>query len=91
MFVESASRALGQNMSYRLESSVNPLVYKLKLTWPEPVSGELITGIWNVLQGWVSKNEAVAEGGVRTTPNSMSAAIVIRRRFGVPKKAAIWE
>jgi len=91
MFVGSAGRALGQSITFNLGPTVNPLVYKLKLSWSEPVGGKLSTNIWNVLQGWIAKNEAVSDGKVENTPTTLQVSIGIRRRFGVPKRVAPWE
>ena len=91
MFVGSVERALGQGVSYRLEVSVNPLVYTLKVSWREPIAGLLVGNIWNLLQVWLTKNEAVGNGVVKSSPTSMEVGVGIRRRFGTPKRAPAWE
>ena len=82
---------MDQNLSYSLKPSVNPLMYSLKVSWATPVSGEILGGVWNLLQIWITKNDAISVGTVSTTPTSMALTIGIKRRLGSPKNACPWE
>lgn len=82
---------MDQNISYKLEATVNPLMYKLKLAWQTPVGGEIINGVWNLLQAWIAKNEALSVGHLETTPTSISLTVGVQRRLGPPKRAVPWE
>jgi hypothetical protein len=89
-FAGSTGRALGQGISHSVQVSVNPLVYKVKLKWPEPVDGKIINGIWNLLQIWTVKNDCVTDGQVDTSSVSLKATIIVKRRLGPPKDVVPW-
>lgn len=89
-FSDSTSRALDQRIIFELLPSVNPLVYKLRLRWPEPVNGKLKNGIWNLFQIWAWKNDCVPQGHVDTSNYGMTIELIIKRRLGAPKEELPW-
>lgn len=86
-FCQSTGRALGQEVSFELHPDVNPLIYKVHVQWREPVSSAIYMGIWNLFQIWANKNDAIPQGSPMRAPYSMSAALVVRRRLGMPRDA----
>ena len=81
---------MGQGVSHSFQPSVNPLVYIVKLSWTEPVSGKIINNVWNLLQGWAAKNDCVPEGDVETTPTSLVTKVIVKRRMGPPRDDSPW-
>lgn len=89
-FVGSIERAIGQNVTYKLDSTVNPLVYKIQLSWKEPTGAKIAGGVWNLFEKWVSKNDADTSGGVEIGPTGMAMHLVTKRRLGPPKDSVPW-
>lgn len=84
-FCASTGGALGQQMVYDVKPTVNPLVYKLKVEWPEDVKSSIGLQIWNLLQKWVVTNDCVSNGSVDLKPTSLRVDIIVKRRNGNPK------
>lgn len=84
-FCTSTGGALGQQMVYDVRATVNPLVYKLRVEWPEDVKSSIGLQVWNLLQKWIVTNDCVQNGGVELTSTSLKAQIIVKRRNGNPK------
>jgi len=72
-------------MVFDVQPTVNPLVYKVTVTWPEKVAGSLSNQVWNLMQMWMTTNDCVQNGGVILTGTSLTAQIIVKRRMGNPK------
>jgi hypothetical protein len=95
-FVGSLGRALGQKMGFESSSTVNPLVYKVRLRWEDPLSPTTANLLWNHLQGWAAMNECIPTGkvsleGPGDTVLYLEASIIIKRRLGAPRNDVSWE
>lgn len=84
-FCTSTGGALGQQMVYDVKATVNPLVYKLRVGWPEDVKSSIGLQVWNLLQKWIVVNDCVQNGAVDLKPTSLTAHIIVKRRNGSPK------
>jgi hypothetical protein len=89
-FSESVGRAVGQDVTLRLEPTVNPLVYTLKLSWKEPLGGKIVGGVWNLFEKWAVKNDAATSGGVEVSTTGMRMSVVAKRRNGPSKNETPW-
>ena len=83
-FCDSTGLALDQQILFEWKKSVNPLVYTVKFTWAESISGNFLLQVWNLLQKWLIKNDCIPNG-VSTSPTSITLDVGVKRRFGSPK------
>src|SRR5688572_18159150 len=84
-FSQSLGGALGSRVDYEVRPSVNPLVYIVKFTFNEPISGKRMLLAWNLFQQYAAKNDSIPEGRVEKEGNSMTAKIIVKRRLGLPR------
>jgi hypothetical protein len=75
---------------YDLRSSVNPLIYIVRVRWLEPVSGKVKNDIWNLFQIWAHKNDAVPEGKVEAGDTALFISVGTKRRLGPAKEEKPW-
>jgi hypothetical protein len=76
-------------VTYHLKPSVNPLVYTVVLKFSAPQDGKYTSQIWNLVQMYASRNDAVPEG-VESSATEMKISIGMKRRLGPPKKNEPW-
>lgn len=69
-------------MVYEVVGTVNPLVYGLKLYWPEKVNGKVALEIWNIFQKWLTKNNCVPGNAVSIKPTSLVVQVIVKRKMG---------
>jgi hypothetical protein len=79
-FVFSIQMALGSSVSYDLTETVNPLVYRFKLKFSEPMAGKNIMLIWNMLQMYSATNDSIIQGRVKG--HEFEAEIGVKRLQG---------
>lgn len=72
-------------MVFDVKATVNPLVYIVSVRWREDVPGSITLQVWNLLQKWMVTNDCVQNGSVATSPTSITANVIVKRRFGNPK------
>jgi hypothetical protein len=72
-------------MFFDVKMTVNPLVYRVKVSWVEAISGTLAFQVWNLLQRWLATNDCVPDGRVSPQPTSLTVLVVVKRRMGNPK------
>lgn len=72
-------------MLFDVRPTVNPLLYTIKLTWSERVSGLISNQVWNLLQMWLTTNECVPNGNVSSEDTSLTVIVIVKRRMGNPK------
>lgn len=77
--------ALGTSVSFEVNKTVNPLVYTVKFTFGEPVSGKRMMLVWNLYQQYAAKNDAVPQGKVESEGTSLTTRVIIKRRLGLPR------
>lgn len=77
--------ALGGDVRYELRKTVNPLVYKITFYFPDALTGQQMLLVWNLLQQYAAKNEAIPQGKVEKEGARLTASVIIRRRLGLPK------
>lgn len=79
---------MGQEMFFVVEPTVNPLVYKVNLSWLEPVDGSIALQVWNLLQKWMTTNDCVPYGTLSSGTTSIAAQVIVKRRFGDLKNSS---
>jgi hypothetical protein len=95
-FSISTGAALDQGIVAEVYSTVNPLVYTVRVRWPESISMKNAVMVWNLLQKWAAANKTTPDGRVDfvqeiiTTTREVrirgfSVDIHIRERLGHPK------
>jgi len=72
-------------MVFDVKATVNPLVYMVSVRWEEDLPGSLVLKVWNLMQKWLVKNDCVQNGNIATSPTSIIANIIVKRRLGNPK------
>lgn len=70
---------------YEARPTVNPLVYTIKFTFGEPISGKRMMLVWNLFQQYAAKNDTVPQGKVESDGPKMTTQVVIKRRLGLPR------
>jgi hypothetical protein len=83
-FALSMSRALGCKVEYTLNSSVNALMYKLSFFLSEPQNNKTMLAVWNALQQYAAKNDAVLSDKATLIATGLLTTISMRRRLGLP-------
>ena len=78
----SLERATGTKILLDLTPTVNPLIYRVILTWEETPSPKVSLGAWNIFQSWAAKNDCVPHGKTERTPCVKAFTIIIKRRLG---------
>lgn len=84
-FAFSLGGALGTSINYTIEQTINPLIYAVKFTFGEPISGKRMMLVWNLYQQYAAKNEAFPQGKVEVEGKSMTTTLGIKRRLGAPR------
>lgn len=84
-FALSMGGALGTSVLFDARPTVNPLVYVIKFTFGEPISGKRMMLVWNLFQQYAAKNETIPQGKVESDGPKMTAHVVIKRRLGLPR------
>ena len=85
MLVESMSRATGAKVQFRLDPTVNPLTYKLTLHFSEVQSGKQLLLLWNLLQQYAARNDAVLSQKAQLEPARIITTVLLRQRLGLPR------
>lgn len=84
-FIQSVQGAIGSGVKYDTSTTVNPLVFKIRIRFQEKVSGKNMMLIWNLFQGYAAKNDSVPQGKVAEGEFKLVAEIIIKRRLGPPR------
>lgn len=84
LFVKSMERAMGIEIAFEMEPTVNPLIYQVVLRFNEHLDRPL--DVWNMFQIWAAKNDSIPYGKIKQ-PNSrtMILDVIIKRRLGVER------
>jgi len=85
-FIHSIQGALGQQVRHEVKSTVNPLVYRIRVDFPEKISGKNLMLVWNLFQMYAAKNDGVPQGKAADTERCLVADVIIKRRLGLPRK-----
>lgn len=83
-------RALGCSVSAQVKNTVNPLVYQVKFIFGEPQPGKRMLMLWNLVQRYAWKNDAVPEGKLETEGFFLTVRMGMKRRLGLPKDKDPW-
>lgn len=92
---------MDQRLTCRTYSTVNPLVYKVRLDWSDPIKPTTAMQVWNLFQKWAGANESTPSGRVewRNLPHPQSGEefsfgfqveVHLKERLGHPKNAHPW-
>ena len=76
--------------------TVNPLVYRVRVKWSQPVSVKNSVMVWNLFQKWAGRNGTTPSGRVQFAEDPHPATgemfmrgftveVHIRERLGLPK------
>lgn len=95
-FCGSTGTALDQGMLAETNSTVNQLVYKVRIKWSEPITMPQAIQVWNLFQKWAGKNQSTPSGRVemeevahplskQTFVKGFSTDVHLRERLGHPK------
>lgn len=84
-FIHSVEGAIGSKVKYSTESTVNPLVHRIRISFPEKVAGRNMLLIWNLFQIYAVKNDSVPQGKAAEGEYKLVADIIIKRRLGLPR------
>jgi hypothetical protein len=86
---DSMARALGTSCTYEVKSTVNPLIYTVVFTFGEKQPGKQMLLLWNVVQQYAAKNDAVPKGKVYSNDGTKLAVdVILKRRLGPPRNEA---
>lgn len=83
-FALSMSRAVGCKVEFKLNSSVNALMYKLSFFLSEPQSNKTMLLFWNALQQYAAKNHTVLSDKATLLATGLLTTVSIPRRLGQP-------
>jgi len=95
-FTTSTGAALGQKLIARVYPTVNPLIYRIRLDFYEPVKLDAASQIWNLFQKWAAANECTPSGRVemRNLPSPVTGELYnfgfqvevhLKERLGPPR------
>lgn len=90
-FCASTGFPLDQAMVAEVFPTVNPLTYKIRVRWGEPISSKSALLVWNLFQIWAARNGTVVENGKMTFDvrgddyYGMSVQAILRERLGLPR------
>lgn|SRR5688572_22458618 len=85
-FMHSVSGALGQRVVYNVDSTINPLLFRVRIKFSEKVSGKNLMLVWNLFQMYAAHNDSVPKGKAAESEFSLLAEVIIKRRLGLPRK-----
>jgi len=89
-YAQSVQRALGCDIRLEVKPTVNQLVYKTTIYFGEPQSKEQRLRVWNMLQTWAAKNDAMTGAKVTSTDLLMRTSIGMKQRLGPTKDTNPW-
>lgn len=81
-FAHSMSGAMGCSVEINLETTVNPLVYKVKARFGEALTGQQLMLVWNLFQKYAAKNDCVPQGKTSGSSKELSFLVATKRRTG---------
>ena len=84
-FTASISRAIGSTVSARVDTTVNPLIFRVRVLFSEPLSGRNMMLVWNLFQMYAVKNDSVPHGKKAQAPQELVAEVIVKRRLGSPR------
>jgi hypothetical protein len=84
-FIRSIEGAIGMTVQWHLSRTVNPLVFKIRIYFPERVSGRNLMLIWNLFQMYAARNNCVPQGRSSNSDKALSAEIITKQRLGLPQ------
>jgi hypothetical protein len=79
-------RALGCSVIAQVKNTINPLVYNIVFEFGEAQPGPRMLLLWNVVQRYAWKNDAVPEGKLELDEGRrLAVRMGVKRRLGLPK------
>ncbi len=81
-YVLSVSQATNTVVQAQISSTVNPLVFRVKIKFSEPLSGKNMMLVWNLFQMYATRNESVPKGRKPDGALELQAEIIVKRRLG---------
>jgi hypothetical protein len=98
-FCASTGMALDQGMTSQVYNTVNRLVYKVAVTWSEPVPNNDALQVWNLFQKWATVNSSTPSGRVNfdhalhpvrneVLARGFSVEVHLKERLGHPKDSS---
>jgi hypothetical protein len=82
---DSMSRALGCSVNLRVLPTVMPLMYTLSFEFSEVQSPTMMMKLWNIVQMYAARNDAVTTTMKHENGRKLSISIGVKRRLGPPK------
>jgi hypothetical protein len=82
------SRALGCSVAAEVRPTINPLVYTLRFRFGETQPGKRMLLLWNIVQMYAWKNDAVPQGRLELEGSILTVRMGMKRRLGQPKDLA---
>ena len=70
---------------HTIERTVNPLVYKVSLTFEPALVPKTMMLVWNLFQKYASANESIMQGRPSMDGRRLTVDVGIRRRLGEAK------
>ena len=84
-FTHSLSGAIGTSVSHKIETTQNPLIFKITLQFGESISGKRFMLMWNLFQQYAHKNESIPQGKLEKEGNKLTALVGVKRRLGLAR------
>lgn len=84
-FIHSVQGAVGRKVTYEISQTVNPLVYRIRIDFPEKVSGKSMMLVWNLFQMYAAKNDCVPQGKAADGDYRLVTEVIMKQRLGRPK------
>lgn len=86
-FCHSLSGATGSGCTYTIDSTVNPLIYKVELLFSESIPGSQVMNVWNMFQKFSYANDAVPHGKLQISNFNKKIIInvIVKRKSRIDK------
>ena len=81
-FCHSLGGALDCSVTYGVEGTVNPLVYKVKVQFSEALNGQRLMLVWNLFQKYAAKNDVAPQGKTEGWGRELIFSVATKRRLG---------
>lgn len=84
-FASSISAATSTVVTATCEKTINPLVFRVKVSLGEPTKPKQMMLIWNLFQMFVAKNDGFVQGKAAMNGRSLTVEVGVKHRLGPPK------
>lgn len=84
-FINSVQGAVDRKVRYEISGTVNPLVYKIRIDFPEKISGKNLMLVWNLFQMYAATNDCVPQGKAADGDHRLVTEVITKRRRVFPK------